>query len=235
MKKIDTIKTIQLVLFLVIAALSAVVIILRGGSRHSVILLLWGTLALSFLFIFLDFSLFAEQQQAYENMLKALNADPVSKIANRRSIDALLDKFDGQTLPTDFACIAFELTNIKAINQQYGRSGGNEALKRFSITLNLAALDNFFVARNGGSRFAAMSEDLSREDIAAFLKRIDDKIAQYNHQLGHPPIHYTVGAAFNDPAQRQDIVTLIATANRRLNPADERHTLSADDQEDAHV
>ena len=69
MKKIDRFKTIQLVLFLFLAALSAVVIVVRGGDRRSAVLLLWAVLALSFFFIFLDFSLFAEQQQAYEKML----------------------------------------------------------------------------------------------------------------------------------------------------------------------
>lgn len=231
MKKIDRIKTIQLALFLFIAAVSAVVIVIRGGDRRSAVLLLWGTLAVSFFFIFLDFSLFAEQQQAYEKMLETLNSDPISKIANRTSIDALLDKFEGQPLAPTFACIAFDIVNIKDLNAAGGRAGGNEALKRFSITLNLAALDDFFVARNGGSRFAALSEDLSRAEIDVFLRRVADKIDQYNSQPGHPPIRYTIGAAFNDAAQSQDLVTLLAAANRRINPAETRHTLSADPQE----
>jgi GGDEF domain-containing protein len=231
MKKIDRIKTIQLLLFLFLAVLSAVVIVLRGGDRRSAVLLLWVTLAAAFFFIFLDFSLFTEQQEAYEKMLEALNADPVSKIANRTSIDALLDKFEGHPLAPTFACIAFEIVNIQDINAAGGRAGGNAAIKRFSITLNLAALDNFFVARNGGCRFTAMSEDLSREEVDMFLKRIADKIAQYNRQPDHPPIRYTIGAAFNDADQSQDIVTLLAAANRRMNPAEERHTLSAAPQE----
>lgn len=233
MKKIDRFKTIQLVLFLFLAALSAVVIVIRGGDRRSAVLLLWAALALSFFFIFLDFSFFSEQQQAYEKMLESLGSDPVSKIANRTSIDALLDKFEGQPLAPTFACIALEIVNIQEINQTFGRAGGNEALKRFSITLNLAALDNFFVARNGGCRFAALSEDLTQAEIDVFLKRIADKIAQYNSQPDHPPIRYTIGAAFNDSAQSQDLVTLLAAANRRLNPAEERHTLSAAPQEAA--
>ncbi|WP_417080951.1 GGDEF domain-containing protein [Mobilibacterium timonense] len=225
MKKTDRIKTLQLFIFLLISVLSIIVIVILGKGDRNAVLLLWLTLAVSFFFIFVDFTLFADQQKAYEKMLETIGSDPVSKIANRYSIDALLDKYEGRSLPSSFTCIAFEITNIKEINRKYGRAGGNEALKRFSITLNLASLDSFFVGRNGGNRFIAMSEDLSRDDVAVFLQRISDKIDQYNSQASSPHIRYTIGAAFNDGEKGRDIVDLIALSNRRIRETEEIHNI----------
>ena len=227
MKKIDRMKTLQLIIFLLITIFSMYIVVFRDGGSRNAVLMLWVTLAVSFFFIFLDFIFFADQQKSYEKMMNAIGSDPVSKIANRHSIDALLDKYEGRTLPADFACIAFEVVNIRDINRELSRSAGNEALKRFAVILNLASVDNFFAARNGGNRFAAMSDNLSREDIYYFLQRISDKVAEYNSHPYNPKIKYTIGAAFNDSSRSFDIVDLIALANRRIDRSSEVHNIAA--------
>ena len=89
----------------------------------------------------------------------------------------------------------------------------------------MASLDSFFVGRNGGNRFIAMSEDLSRDDVAIFLQRISDKIDQYNSKSSSPHIRYTIGAAFNDGEKSRDIVDLIALSNRRIRETEEIHNI----------
>lgn len=227
MKKTDRYKTIQLFVFLVISLISMVTVIFRHGSGQVASLLLWVTLAISFFFIFLDFSLFTQQQKSYEEMIKTMGSDPVSKVANRYSIDAILDKYQGHTLPEKFVCIAFEITNLKEINEAKGRQAGNEILVRFSNALELASLDRFFVGRNGGSRFIAMAEGLSTDDVDDFLRRILQKVEQFNSRNNDLEIRYTIAWAFHEQEDPSgDIVHLIALANRRIDYNSQIHTIS---------
>ena len=134
MKKLDRYKTVQLILSLLLAGVSLYCILTDERLYHLVAndtqirtlcILLWLSFVLSFLFIFIDFSLFSSLKRDYRELDFAVSSDPVSGIANRYSCDNLIEKYLDRPLPPGIGCIMFDLTNLGEIN------GGNSFLALF--------------------------------------------------------------------------------------------------------
>lgn len=217
MKKMNLVKTIQLLVFGILAAVVIIAVVADNGRNVRVVsLLLWLSLALSFFFIFLDFSFYAREEEAYAKLLQNLSSDQMTKIGNRYSIDKLIDKYDNLPLPSDFGCVVLTLSNIREINEKYGRQEGNAAIRRFSLILKMASVGHCFVGRNGGNKFVAMFENGSEEMISHFLERIRDKVDANNADSSNPPMKFEYGIAFHEGGEVREVTDLISLADRRV-------------------
>ncbi|MCF0141363.1 MAG: GGDEF domain-containing protein [Mogibacterium sp.] len=190
------------------------------ASNHGVKLLsamLWLSLGMSFLFIFLDFSYFSRFKSDYRELDFIVHSDPVAGIANRYSSDSIIEKYLDQPLPDNLGCIMIELTNIRAINNLYGHLAGNKLIRDFSTILKLTAVNLCFVARNGGNKFLVLFEDCTEEKLDLFLARMMQKIDSNNSAPGAHPIEYSYGIAFQAEENCESITELIALSDKRIN------------------
>lgn len=179
-------------------------------------ILLWIVLGVSFLFLFLDFSLLGSFKQDYRDLNFAVHSDPIAGIANRFSCDAIIEKYLDQPLPDNIGCVMFSLTNISDINKLYGHTEGNHLIKDFSNILRMASVNLCFVGRNGGNTFLAIFENTDREHIDTFLERVHSKVASHNSGSSTYPIVYKYGIAFHENDSVKTITELIALSNRRI-------------------
>lgn len=225
MKKFDTLKTIQLVVFVMLTAACATIVFVNKNLFHLIAsqadvrlmcIMLWLSLGLTFLFTFLDFSLFASFKHDYRELDFAVHSDPVAGIANRYSSDVLIEKYLDKPIPEDMGCIMLELSNIKEINDLYGHIQGNKLIRDFSNILKLTSVDLCFVARNGGNKFIAIFENSTEEKINLFLDRIHQKVISNNSAAGSYPIQYKYGIAFREGPSTKTITDLIALSDRRI-------------------
>ncbi|MGI6055517.1 MAG: diguanylate cyclase domain-containing protein [Bilifractor sp.] len=217
MKKMNFVKTIQLLVFGILAAVVIFEVIVDNGRNVRLIsFLLWLSLALSFFFIFLDFNFYAKEEESYEKLVKNLSSDQMTKIGNRYSIDKLIDKYDNLPLPENFGCVVLTLSNIREINEKYGRQEGNAAIRRFSLILKMASVGHCFVGRNGGNKFVAMFENGSEEMIRHFLDRIRDKVNANNADSGNTPMKFEYGIAFREGEAAKEVTDLISLADKRV-------------------
>lgn len=221
MKKYSLYKTIQLVIFLLLAAIVVVDFIAVPQLFHSVAsepgtrtisILLWSAMALSFAFLYLDFSFFLNYRKEYREMEKAAGTDPVSGIANRFSCDTMIDKYYGKILREGAGCIMFDLKSIQTIE----RATGNELIRTFSMILRLSSSELCFVGRNGGIKFMALFEDGGEESVKTFLTRVEERVANYNASSGSAVIEYSYGCAISGVDEVTDIIKLISLANSRI-------------------
>lgn len=225
MKKQTLYKTVQLILFIGIAAAVIALVFSDTNVYHQaatdsavrlLCVALWAVLGLSFLFLFLDFFYFLSYRKDYREMDYALHSDPLSGIANRFSCDMLVEKYLDKPLPEDMACVMIDLSNIREINRLYGHLHGNMVITDFSMILNSAAEGLCFVGRNGGNKFLALFENTTQETISLFLGRVKDKVIAHNtgNQTAH--IEYRYGVAFHEDAEIDEITKLIALSNSRI-------------------
>ena len=224
MKRFDKHKTVQLILTVILAVISLYIILsdselyqLVGRDPHirALCILLWLSFVLSFLFIFIDFSLFSKFKRDYRELDFAVSSDPVSGIANRYSCDMLIEKYVDQPLPDGIGCIMFDLTNLRETNRRQGHKAGDILIQAFSGILQSSAKDLCFVGRNGGNTFLALFESCSDKKMNTFLKRIADKVERYNSSSSFP-IHYRYGAAFDEESDIETITDLIALSSKRI-------------------
>ncbi len=226
MKRIDRLKTIQLICLAALAIASAVVICLNKGLYHTIATdtgvklmccMLWLALVTSFIFIFLDLHIFGTFKSDYRELDYAVHSDPVAGIANRYSSDSIIEKYLDKALPEGLGCIMIELSNIQETNKLYGHLAGNQLIRDFSTVLKIAAVNLCFAARNGGNKFLIIFEECSDEKIDMFLARVNQKVGAHNSEPGTHPIEYKLGIAFNEnPEVVRTITDLIALSDRRI-------------------
>lgn len=227
MNKHSLFKTIQLVLFVLLAA--GVILLIftdpavyhQAANDHATRLLcigLWASLGLSFLFLFLDFYFFLSYRKDYREMDYALHSDPVSGIANRFSCDMIVEKYLDKPLPEDVGCIMIDITNIREINRLYGHMQGNMAISDFSGILTAASEGLCFVGRNGGNKFLALFEEATDQKMSLFLERVKDKVTTHNNNVKNGAIEYRYGTAFQEGPEIDEITKLISLSNSRIYP-----------------
>lgn len=234
MKKSDFIyKTIQLILFILLAAGCLCIILFDQRVYHLVAadpavrmlcIFLWLTLALSFVFIYRDFHYFSSSHKDYRELDYAVHSDPLSGIANRFSCDVMIEKYLDKPIPENLGCIMFDLTNIHDTNKHYGHVQGNQLIRDFSNILHLASTNMCFVGRNGGNKFLALFEDGNAYKMDNFLKKLNQKVQHYNQDPASSLlIEYRYGVAFHEGEEIKTITDLIALSNRRIGTPDQQH------------
>lgn len=225
MKKFDMFKTIQLILFFILAGVGLYIIftdkelyrlIATNPHIRAICALLWAVLAMAFIFIFLDFTLFSTFKKDYKELNYVVSSDPVAGIANRYSCDAIIEKHLDKPLPADMGCVMFELSNIRDINRVYGHLAGNNIIHDFSDILHSASINVGFVGRNGGNKFLALIENCEIEKLNSFLECVDQRVKNHNLAENAISICYEYGIAFHEDSSVKTITELIALSNQRI-------------------
>jgi len=223
MKKFDLVKTIQLIIFTIFAAICIVLVLFNKELYHSIANnptmklicgLLWFCFGLVFVFIFIDFNLISSYKKDYHELDHAVHTDHISGLANRKSIDEFIEKHRNECLP----CVTLTPTNIEAINKSFGRSEGDNAIRDFSNILMMSSVGLcLFVGRNDGLNFLAFFEKTAtKEDIDKFLANVEGRITSHNIINAQKAISYKHGIAFNEGENATVITDMIKISARRV-------------------
>lgn len=224
-KKFELIKSLQLLLLIVIAGAALAILLTdetlyqlvgRDPSIRALCLLLWGTLGLSFVSIYWDFSTHASFKKDYRELDYAVYNDHIAGIANRYGCDAMIEKYLDKPLPGSVGCVMLDLLNIRDINSEHGHMKGNETIQAFSSMLHTASLGLCFVGRNGGNKFMALFEDCDENKLNTFLTRVHQQVERSNAQGDLPRIEYRTGRSLSQDEHVDSITQLIALSDRRL-------------------
>ena len=232
-KRFELIKSLQLLLLIAIAAVGLFTLFTddalyqsvgRDPSVRTLCLLLWGTLLLSFIGIYWDFSTHSSFKKDYRELDHAVYNDHIAGIANRYSCDAMIEKYLDRAIPDTLACVMLDILNIREINESLGHLKGNETIQAFSDILHTASLGLCFVGRNGGNKFMALFEDCDESRLGLFLSRVQQQVEAHNARDDAPKVEYRTGRAFSRDERVGTITQLIALADRRLTLQTDRVT-----------
>lgn len=224
MKKFNTFKIVQLILLIILTAVSLYMLmqpevkqyIFDSTPATILFIIVWAVLLVSFIFLLIDFSLISSMKMNYHNLYDVAYSDPLSGIPNRFSCDTIIEKYYDKKLPDDIACVMIDLSNLPEINTLYDHRTGNKVLKDFSGILSTAAVSLCFVGRNGGNKFLAIFENCTDEKLNTFLERVTDRVDQYNQASDSISMEYRIGKAMNRDEHLEQITKLISLANSRI-------------------
>jgi diguanylate cyclase (GGDEF)-like protein len=108
-------------------------------------------------------------EQAQAQLAVQASQDPLTGLANRRSVDSHLGlRSKGQT---PFSVIYIDLNGFKRINDTYGHQAGDDLLKQVGGRLRLAFRSTDLVGRWGGDEFVALVE-ATLPDAQIYISRI---------------------------------------------------------------
>lgn len=224
MKKFNTFKIVQLVLLIILTAVSLYMLmqpevkqyIFDSTPATVLFIIVWAVLLVTFIFLLIDFNLISSMKMNYHNLYDVAYSDPLSGIPNRFSCDTIIEKYYDKKLPDDVACVMIDLSNLPEINTLYDHRTGNKVLKDFSGILSTAAVSLCFVGRNGGNKFLAIFENCTDEKLNTFLDRVTDRVDQYNQASDSISMEYRIGKAMNRDEHLEQITKLISLANSRI-------------------
>ena len=115
------------------------------------------------------------KQLKFTEMQSLIHFDHLTNIYNRRYLEIQGDKWIQQAKleNSDIVCAIIDIDNFKQINDQYGHTFGDEAIKYFAQQLNEAMEENMLCARLGGDEFVILArykEDYEKLYLQLFKK-----------------------------------------------------------------
>lgn len=85
-----------------------------------------------------------------------------------------------QQLEKPASLLVFDLDYFKRINEVYGRSEGDNALKTFADVLRIAFRESDVVGRVGGDEFAVLLTGSSAVEVAGIRTRLEEMLDERN-------------------------------------------------------
>lgn len=131
--------------------------------------------------------------------------DPLTQLPNRRYLELILEKeFAAAKRGRRLVVVAFDLDGLKAINDRYGHTAGDEALKAFANVLDANTRSMNLSARLGGDEFVSVVSEASIDGALVFVRRVQ----KATEALSDPADPVTVSAglalcteSITDPVQ----------------------------------
>jgi diguanylate cyclase (GGDEF)-like protein len=112
----------------------------------------------------------------------AAGTDPLTSLANRRSMDEHMRRLDNSGIP--YVVIVADLDHFKNINDTYGHDVGDSCLQLFSGILQEVSRDSDLTARPGGEEFALILSGAGVDAGMAVASRIRAMLAQATRRHG---------------------------------------------------
>ena len=217
MKKFNVLKTIQLIIFIALAA-AALIIVFRDAELYQMIgnnghvkalcFILWAVLGVSFVFMFIDFSSYNNMRRENNELDFAVFYDPLTGLANKYRCNAYIERYKNKPLPEGTGCITLMITNLKPINEEFGHEAGDMAIKEFSDILADQAESKCFIGRNGGNKFLAIFDGCKEKDIQDYIDGVDKALAKRNAVSEKGAVEYSAGRALNEGKEISDLIAL---------------------------
>ena len=131
-----------------------------------------------------------ERLDAMNEIKRMYKEDTLTGIFNRRGFEEKARKVysDAAYLHKRVAIISIDMDNLKKVNDAYGHSAGDDALRRIARALTIVAdrNENVAYARTGGDEFLFVSRIEHSNEGAEIVARIREELQRLNEQYATP-------------------------------------------------
>ncbi|HVG44025.1 MAG TPA: GGDEF domain-containing protein [Longimicrobium sp.] len=126
---------------------------------------------------------------AKEVLQELVDRDPLTGLANRRGLPAILRGVHD----TGATVLFFDLNDFKEINDSYGHQAGDECLKRFSRALQASFRPEDHVVRYAGDEFVVVARAAEPGQVMDRVERLRERLKGGSDG---PEIRFSVGHAY---------------------------------------
>jgi diguanylate cyclase (GGDEF)-like protein len=135
-------------------------------------------------------------EQTHEAMRKLADSDPLTGIHNRRSVFMLAVNrlASARRRRQEFACVAFDLDDLKVVNDAHGHAAGDRALLHLTEVVGRLVRAEDVFGRLGGDEFVVFMPYSDRDGATSLAERFRDAIDR--HPLIFEDIELNITASF---------------------------------------
>ena len=165
---------------------------------------------------------YQKQFREYAEIKKLSETDPLTGLYNRRGFEQglsnLLSEGESGTSKEIFISIAsIDMDNLKMINDIYGHSEGDFALRILADTLKACIEEDEICARFGGDEFSVILKTNSPDRVRSFVDEFEDRMKKASESSGKPyPIHASVGICALQGRNTKDIFACMQAADEYM-------------------
>lgn len=136
---------------------------------------------------------------------KLANTDALTELANRRYTFIYAENMLAQSkkYQQSFAIIIFDIDHFKKINDTYGHTGGDIALKGISDIANEYVRSNDILGRIGGEEFLVILPNTSSKQAYDIAERIRQGIEKADITLGDEIVNISASFGISQLTQNQ--------------------------------
>lgn len=148
-----------------------------------------------------------ELKNSVERLEYLSNRDMLTEIYNRRGLEEYFEKFFGECSEekSGLAVIAFDMDDLKKINDRYGHNEGDYSLKVLADAMSAASGEEEICARTGGDEFIVVAKNYDMDKVSGFVGKIRANIADRQRTDGKEyDIVMSSGAYILQPAEVQN-------------------------------
>lgn len=127
---------------------------------------------------------------------KLTNLDHLTKIANRRRIDEVIQKEykRGHRYGQPLSLVLFDVDNFKKINDVYGHNRGDKVLKTIAKLVRSSVRESDFFGRWGGEEFVIVCTETAAEEAVKVAEKLRRQISEYEfEEVGSLTCSFGVG------------------------------------------
>lgn len=170
----------------------------------------------------------SELKSAYQQVSILAQTDPLTGIANRRSLfdQASLLFTDDVAIQHDavgFGCVMLDIDHFKAVNDTYGHQAGDCLLKELASQVGSMLRPYDIFGRYGGEEFLIILPNTKADNVKDIAQRLLEMIRHHQFTLGDTPLHITVsmGVTWTNRSQNETLDMIIKRADALLYQAKE--------------
>ena len=136
-------------------------------------------------------SLALNQSRLARRHRREAETDALTGLVSRR---ALFERYRARSLPEGAAVVVFDLDDFKGVNDRYGHSFGDKALRCFASAMLRSVRDSDVPARLGGEEFALVLSPAPSRSAIDVAERIRMVFGMEDLASAHGPVNCTVSA-----------------------------------------
>jgi len=157
------------------------------------------------------------QQSLRENRKKLL-FDSLTGVGSRLAYDENLQQelARWQRYSTTFCYVILDIDHFKVINDKYGHSAGDKALKITARMMFSQIRKSDSIFRIGGEEFVLLLPNTSIEQAEPLVKKLRDAIASSDIHCKQERVVLTLSAGLTEPKEDDSIITLYERADSAL-------------------
>jgi len=127
-----------------------------------------------------------QRLNAMEEIKRVYKQDTLTGIPNRRGFEEQARKVYGDAafLKKHVAVISVDMDRLKQINDEFGHTAGDDALRRVATALSTVAGDNTAIGRTGGDEFCVVLRVEAPGDGERFIVALREALEKVNAQYG---------------------------------------------------
>lgn len=223
MKHFKSVKYIQLGLLALFIFFYAGILFFIPNFRYTVFtnpqllilcVLMWILCVTTLCFTIYDIQRILELEITHHELNKEAYLDELTGIPNRHGVDSTFASYDVPSRLPKLGCVLIWIENINEINDQLGRTAGNNSIQRFSELFEKIGDSYGFVARNGGNEYLALFDNCDKFKIESFIKSLRKELSENSKAENIPEIKIKYSSALNSELNTASVSELIGAAYR---------------------